>query len=52
MAAAARSQGQWLRVREGAGGGRLMGLMGQGLVRLVIFFLFFYFFFSKFKIIF
>jgi hypothetical protein len=51
MAAAARSQGRRLRVREGAGGGRLMGLMGQGLVRLV-FFLFFYFFFSKFKIIF
>jgi hypothetical protein len=37
MAAAARSQGWRLRVREGAGGGRLMGLMGQGLVRLVFF---------------
>jgi hypothetical protein len=38
MAAAARSQGRRLRVREGARGGRLMGLMGQGLVRLVFFF--------------
>jgi hypothetical protein len=35
MAAAARSQGRRLRVREEAGGGWLMGLMGQGLVRLV-----------------
>jgi hypothetical protein len=37
MAAAARSQGRRVRVREGAGGDRLMGLMGQGLVRLVFF---------------
>jgi hypothetical protein len=45
-AAAARSHGRRLRVRKGAGGGRLMGLMGQGLVRLV-FFLFLFFLISK-----
>jgi hypothetical protein len=43
-AAAARSQGRRLRVREGAGGGRLMGLMGQGLVRLFFSFFLFLFF--------